>query len=55
MEEVAATVLAGARRVQAPTLLVRGAMSDVVADETIQDFLQPSRMRKWSMFPRPNT
>ena len=40
MDEVAATVLDGARHVTAPTLLVRGALSDVVSDETIQEFIQ---------------
>jgi pimeloyl-ACP methyl ester carboxylesterase len=31
---------AGARRVSAPTLLVRGLLSDVVSQETVDDFIE---------------
>lgn len=39
-EAIGALLSDGARRVTAPTLLVRGLLSDVVSQETVDDFLQ---------------
>lgn len=39
MSDMAARLYDAARRVEIPTLLVRGAQSDVVSDESVQEFL----------------
>jgi pimeloyl-ACP methyl ester carboxylesterase len=38
-EQIAIQLLEGARRITAPTLLIRGAMSDLVSPETVKEFL----------------
>ncbi|CQD20855.1 Putative hydrolase (alpha/beta fold) [Mycobacteroides abscessus subsp. abscessus] len=38
-EMMSAILVDGARRVSAPTLLVRGLLSDIVSEETVKDFL----------------
>ena len=38
-QQVADQLLDGARRITAPTLLVRGAMSDLVSPDTVSEFL----------------
>ncbi|MCE5289738.1 MAG: alpha/beta hydrolase [Nocardiaceae bacterium] len=39
-EEMSTLLVDGARRVSAPTLLVRGLLSDVVSEETVNDFVE---------------
>ena len=39
-EEMSALLVDGARRITAPTLLVRGLLSDVVSEETVKDFVE---------------
>jgi pimeloyl-ACP methyl ester carboxylesterase len=40
IEKMAEHLLAGARRITAPALLVRGALSDLVSSETVAEFLE---------------